>query len=274
MRLALATHQPGPLPESDELLRRALERRGVNAVAEVWSHPGVGWHHYDAVVIRSCWDYHLRLPEWLAWLDRVPVPLINPAPLIRWNLDKRYLAQLDVPLPDSVWLANADDRVDLGHLCRSRRWPAAVVKPLVSASAWRTELRTAGVAQGPALVQEYLPEISRGEWSLMYFQSVYSHAVRKMPAPGDFRVQSEFGGGYAPATPPRAVLELGGRVLAQLPEPPALARIDIVERLNADPVLMEAEVIEPELFLTESSAAPSLAAAAVLRAVLALEPVR
>jgi glutathione synthase/RimK-type ligase-like ATP-grasp enzyme len=124
------------------------------------------------------------------------------------------------------------------------------VKPLISASAYGTERRSDGIAHGPLMIQEYLPEIETdGEWSLMYFHGVFSHAVRKRARSGDFRVQSDFGGTTEIATPPRKFLKIAHEALELLPSRPVFARVDMVER-GSSPLLMELELIEPELFLT------------------------
>ena len=241
LRLCLATQQFDELPLSDRLLREALQ-----AEVAVWSDPNVDWSRYDAVVVRSCWDYHLRPDEFLRWINRVPVCLVNSAELIRWNLDKRYLREFSESIPETIWLDD-HDTCDIAMVCRERGWQAAVVKPLISASAYGTEKLSTGMATGPAMVQRYLPQIrDRGEWSLLYFGGVYSHAILKNPAPGDFRVQKEFGGTYQHADPPGDLLHFATRVLQSLPQSPVIARVDLLED---GPVLMELELIEPEIFL-------------------------
>lgn len=140
-----------------------------------------------------------------------------------------------------------------------------VVKPAISGGAWGTIRTAAGsvgarehlaglLQQGDALVQPYLPEVEDGEVSLILFAGVLSHAVRKTPASGDFRVQAEHGGVVAPHEPTAAELEVARRVLDALPWAPAYARIDLVTA-PAGPLLMEAELIEPELFLHADPAA-------------------
>jgi hypothetical protein len=181
--------------------------------------------------------------------------------LIRWNADKRYLRTLQgIEIPETVWLDSADDHCDIEVLCHERGWPAAVVKPFISASAHRTEKRCDGLAHGPAMVQRFLPEISSlGEWSLLYFGGVYSHAVLKSPAQGDFRVQKEFGGTLAPAHPSRELRDFAEKALKAMPYRPTIARVDVLETQ----VLMELEAIEPEIFLDSSDQA-NRAAAAIL----------
>lgn len=258
MRICLATQKFDELPHSDRLLRQALQ-----ADVAVWSDPDVDWSRYDAVVVRSCWDYHLRPNEFLDWLNRVPTRLVNSAELIRWNLDKRYLRLFPGAIPETIWLDDGNAACDIASVCQQRGWQAAVAKPLVSASAYRTEVRTHGTIAGPAMVQRYHPEIREsGEWSLLYFAGKYSHAILKTPAPGDFRVQKEFGGTYIHSVPPAEWIAFGYDVLKALPQEPTIARVDLLSAPR--PILMEIELIEPEIFLNEADTVRS-AASAILK---------
>src|SRR5207253_8916701 len=107
-----------------------------------------------------------------------------------------YLKELSakgVRIPKTVWL-DPGEEADLARVCSSGGWANAVVKPLVSASAYKTDRNRVGIVKGPATIQEYLTPIeTNGEWSLTYFGGRCSHAVRKMSASGASRVQTEFG---------------------------------------------------------------------------------
>ena len=173
------------LTEDDRALIGPLGKRGIEAPAAVWSDRSVAWHEADAVLLRSCWDYHLRLEEFLGWissLERAGVRLWNPPAVLRGNTDKIYLRELErkgVPIVPTLW-PQAGFR--LQQELRERGWKKAVVKPRVSATAHRTLLTTADEAsnaqalvddllRGPGvMVQEFLEEVSmRGEWSLIFF---------------------------------------------------------------------------------------------------------
>ena len=268
MQLALAvSQQPPELPAGEQALLAAFAGLGIAASAEIWSS-GVDWSRFQAVVIRSCWDYHLRVDEFREWIHQLEarkIPVINPAELIRWNIDKHYLHELSergVTIPDTLWLGHGE-RIDLRELCHAHGWPSAVVKPLISASAYRTERKSAGVVEGPLLVQEYVAEIeSGGEWSLMYFQGAFSHAVRKRASEGDFRVQKEFGGTAEAAAPPSKVRDAAEAAIRALARRPVFARVDLVER-GPSVVLMELELIEPELFVTHAPGAARRLALAI-----------
>jgi glutathione synthase/RimK-type ligase-like ATP-grasp enzyme len=254
MRIAIATspHVPN-LPPGEHALLSALGDLGVAATPVIWSSGETDLADFDAVVIRSCWDYHLRPAEFLQWigrLERMKIPVLNPPDTIRWNIDKRYLKDLSgrgIPIPESIWIL-AGDRLDVAAACRVRAWQSAVVKPLTGATAYRTERRRDGIVHGPMIVQEFVPEIeTSGEWSLVYIAGTFSHGVRKRARSGDFRVQQEFGGTVELADAPDSVRGAAESAMAALPRPAVMARVDLVET-GSSVLLMELELIDPELF--------------------------
>jgi glutathione synthase/RimK-type ligase-like ATP-grasp enzyme len=268
-QIALATSL-ADLPPGDAALLEALRRQGARAAPAIWSSSCVDWAQYDLVVIRSCWDYHLRLNEFLAWvaaLDAAGVRVLNVPALVRWNARKTYLRELDaigLPVPETLWL-DERDTVDVAAVCRARGWERAVVKPVVSASAYRTARRRTGIARGPAMVQAFQPAILReGEWSVVFLGGRRSHDVRKRARASDFRVQQEHGGTAHVEAAPGAVRALAGRAVSHLPVPAAFARIDIVAD-GDEARLMEVEVIEPELFLDLVPGAADRAASVLLK---------
>src|SRR5881392_4385927 len=184
-RIALATSAKLPtLNDDDRLLIPALAELGLGAVPAVWDSPDVCWEEFQGVLVRSCWDYHHRLEEFLAWvsrLERAGVPVWNPPAVLRWNSHKgclRDLAARGVPIVPTRWLARGR-RVDLARVLREEGWRSAVVKPAVSASAsgtWPTGRDGAGDDQarldellqaGDVMVQPLVDEVREtGEWSL------------------------------------------------------------------------------------------------------------
>jgi hypothetical protein len=243
LKIALATAATWPdLGPGDALALRALRARGHEAVAAIWNEPR-DWSALDAVVIRSCWDYHLRLGEFRAWVDALPVPLFNAPSLVQWNSNKRYLQELDAqgfPVVPSRYIPAIDDA--LFDALDSER---LVVKPAVSASAFQTRVVQRGDSE--LIVQPFLDAINDGEWSIVLIDGAVSHEVLKRPAAGDFRVQQELGGSATVAEAPADVRALAERLVASLPEQPLYARVDVVVT-PAGPLLMELELIEPELF--------------------------
>lgn len=270
-RVALATHSGCPhLTEDDRLLIPALRDLGIEARPVVWDEENVGWREFDQVIVRSCWDYHLRLPEFLAWITNLEsqhVELQNSALLVRWNADKRYLRQVEelgVTIPETCWL-NEGEEHSLRTITQAWGWERAVVKPIISATAYKTRRiclqETDEAVQGPLMVQQFLPEIQEeGEWSLVFIGGDYSHAVRKYPAAGDFRVQTQFGGRVGAATPNSQLVDAAGEIMDKIAEPALYARVDGLER-EGKFVLMELELIEPVLFLAVGGAADRFAQA-------------
>jgi len=278
--VAFATCAAHPtLVDDDRLVVEPLRARGIEVAPIVWdaAHP---YRAAGRVVIRSCWDYHRKPAAYLSWarqLEREGVALWNPASVVEWNHDKSYLLELGekgVAIPRTVWVKRGAD-LSLSTVLDERDWPKAVVKPLVSASAWRTFVteRPTTEADDPAwrellrdsgaMVQEFVAEVqTKGEWSLLFLGGAFSHAVLKRPRAGDFRVQSELGGTAVPAEPPPALVEAAHCLLRLVAEPLLFARVDGVE-VDGNLVLMELELIEPALFLGADPAAPARFADAI-----------
>jgi len=266
-KVALVSYAGCPeLTDDDRLLLPALRHLGVQAKCAVWDAP-VDWTEFDQVILRSCWDYHLRANEFLDWVGRLEhsaVPMQNSPTLIRWNVDKRYLRQLEAAggsLPPTVWLEDREE-ISIHEILRDRGWESAIVKPTVSASAHNLrrvfksepEVRL----KGPAMVQQFVPEILEGEWSLVFIDGQYSHSVIKRPTSGDFRVQWQFGGDAVLAEAAEGTIEDVSKLLDGLPETPLYARVDGIE-CETGFVLMEVELIEPVLFLGIASASERFA---------------
>lgn len=287
--LAIATAAlPEGVHEDDRRLQAALQARGVDASVCVWSDPANDWSRFDAVIIRSTWDYFRRYPAFLAWLDHLDdrgVRVINDSSVVRWNADKHYLqslSRLGIPVVPTEFAAAADVLAVVEALGDRE----VVVKPAVSGSAWNTMRGRARDAafraeaarlprEATYLVQPFLPEIaSAGEWSLVYFGERLHHAVLKTPAAGDYRVQSEHGGLIRVATPDIRLQAAGRKVLDAARTlgmgATTYARVDGVV-VDDDFLLMELELIEPNLFLTLADAVDPFAdeVAAALADVLA-----
>jgi glutathione synthase/RimK-type ligase-like ATP-grasp enzyme len=287
--LATCAEIPELTPD-DRRFRDELERRGWRVSVAAWDAAGVAWEDFGAVVLRSTWDYHRRPGEFLDWLAECEaggVRLLNPPSLVRWNHHKSYLLELEslgLPIVPTVLVRAAAGAAPLAGLLAERGWELAVVKPAVAASAYRTfrthaapgpgdEARFAElVAVGDVLVQPFLPEIqTAGELSFVGFGGELSHVVVKRPAPGDFRVQGEYGGRAERLAPPPALLAQASRLAAAVPQPWLFVRIDAVVR-DEELLLMELELIEPELFLELDPQAPGRFAAALDRLVAGARP--
>lgn len=270
--VAFVTCAEMPKPDSDAALLMAACAAPVELLP--WDAP-VDWAAFSCVLLRSPWDYHTRLPEFLAWARRVHAQtrLLNPLPVIEWNCHKRYLFDLaarGVAIVPTVMVEHGDARAD--EVLATFGGGEVVVKPAVSIGAFgalRAAADSAGcaahlrglAAAGDVLVQPFVPGIFDGEVSLLYFGGRFSHAVRKVPRAGDFRCQDIHGGSAAAHRPLADELGLAEAALAAAPGAPVYARVDML-RLDGRPVLIELELIEPSLFLdTAPGSAHRLAAA-------------
>ncbi|HYV51635.1 MAG TPA: hypothetical protein VE910_07005 [Dongiaceae bacterium] len=265
MRVILATCRELPEPDPDHrLLLAALERRGISARYAAWDDPKERWSA-DLIVLRSTWNYYLDPAGFLDWAERAgrAAPLLNPLDVIFWNHDKRYLLELErrgVPIVPTCRIQHGE-RVSLDALIRTTGWEAdLVIKPAISAASYRTrrfgpkaiEDGSAHLTQlleaGDVLVQEYMPAVERhGERSLIWIDSVFTHAVRKSPRlAGKAEDVSE----AVPIAPEE--LEVGEAALAGF-EPGKLlyARVDVVPDVAGQPRVMELELIEPSLFFVQ-----------------------
>lgn len=280
--VALATYDKLPeLAADDRLLARHLHASGIGADAVVWDNPRVAWGNYDAIVLRSSWDYHHKPARFRAWLDereREEAFLWNPPVTARWNMNKHYLQELQnvgVRVAETAWIEQGST-VTVAAVLGDRAWNIAVIKPAISASADGTWLLTAEdplrndlllrdlLERGDVLVQEFLPEIqAQGEWSLCFVGSSFSHAVLKKPQAGDFRVQVQHGGTYVSMPAPRPAVAAASRILELTRMEWLYARVDGIVR-DGDFLLLEVEMLEPSLFLDSCEDAPSRFARAII----------
>ncbi len=285
MRVAFSTCAGVPLlSRDDQLLIGPLRDRGIEVVPWIWDDPAPA-PVVNAVVHRSCWDYHQKTEAFRAWLDVLAasgLPSFNSPSLTAWNLDKRYLGDLaarGVSIPATIWLPRGEP-VDLAAVLRAHDLDEVVIKPQISLSAFATfRASRADTASAQAqldtllcdramMVQAFLPEITTsGELSFIFFGGEPSHTVRKVPRAGDFRVQHDHGGSRTLVTATLTQTAEAARVLTAAAEPLLFARVDMVETPRGL-VLMELEAIDPELFLALDPAAPQRFADSIARAVV------
>lgn len=281
-RIALVTSSEHPqLVEEDQPFVPLLQERGADVTVAVWDDPAVDWDDFDLVVIRSTWDYTSKIEQFQEWARNIP-HLVNPPNVVRWNSDKHYLQALadhGLPVVETTWLEperNFDKR-DLHNRFPSRE--EFVIKPAISAGSKDTGRYTSTDANSrrfaiehalrllhedrSVMVQRYIPEIdSRGETALIFFHGTFSHAVHK----DAMLVRDEpdsISGDYipekmSPYTATEAEIEAAQHILsfarARIPgrnptsRPLLYARVDLVTPNSGAPVLMELELVEPNLF--------------------------
>ena len=235
-------------------------------VAEVPWRAEADWDTYDLVVIRSPWDYHdapAEFAEVLAQIDASSARLENPLPVVRWNLDKTYLQDLEaagVPIVPTRWADGLTPDV-LADAVRQWGGGEVVAKPTVSANADSTfrlgpdadtwTEAVSSLADRPCLVQPFVRAVvDEGEFSVFAFGGEISHAILKTPADGDFRVQEEHGGRIVSVTPSTDLGAITEAALAAVPwpEPLLYVRVDAVRQSSGALAIMELELIEPSLY--------------------------
>ncbi|GAB5475353.1 MAG: hypothetical protein Mars2KO_34520 [Maribacter sp.] len=253
------------LTASEQVLIPLFQGEGVVAKAVVWNDDTVDWKAYDYLIIRSVWDYHLHhdaFTDWITTLENKGIKTLNPVQVIRSNQHKFYLRRLQEKGIAIVPTQFVDRTMNLDlSFIRESGWEQMVIKPAISASSFLTENFSiaqledientyAPIAQKrDLLVQQFMPEVRHfGELSIIFFNRTYSHTVLKTATSGEFRVQSEYGGSTTVYRPSRAIMETAKEILSQFDGTLLYARIDGLIR-NGRFVLMEIELIEPDLFL-------------------------
>jgi glutathione synthase/RimK-type ligase-like ATP-grasp enzyme len=284
-KVAIATCSE--LPELDQdgpAILDALTRNGIAAEPVIWDSQAVSWGAYELVVVRSTWDYASRRDAFVDWAYTLP-RVANPASVIEWNTDKRYLEHLasaSVPVVPTLF-AGPDSAAELPP------WAQYVIKPTVSAGSadtarWRrgsdddaafAHLRALQSAGRTAMLQPYLAAVDDvGESALVYLGGVFSHSVRKGPilsagvaptplAMGDDDPREQITGRTASV----AELALAERVLDSVPggrDQLLYARVDLLPGEDGAPVLLELELTEPSLFLAADEGAADRLAAAIV----------
>ncbi|MBF9252329.1 hypothetical protein I2I11_03400 [Pontibacter sp. 172403-2] len=257
--------------ENDNLLH-FLQEKGLSISFQVWDDPAVDWSRFDAIIMKSPWDYFDKIDAFYTWLNELEnlnCLVLNPLKTIRWNADKLYfkdLAEQGTEVVPTVWL-NQGDAFDAAHVFSQLAVDKIIIKPRVSGGAKNTLALTqqeaaAAIAainallqQEPFMAQPFIPEVAgKGEWSFLYFGGRYSHSVLKAVKPGDFRVQHFFGGTIHTPEPPAALLSTAQTIVDKFASDCLYARVDGVD-IDGRFVLMELELIEPFLFLATSPGA-------------------
>lgn len=252
-----------------------LRSHGGEVATRPWTDPG-DLSGFDVVTPLVAWGYNRQPDRWLTTLDALEtagVPLRNPATLLRWNSDKRYLEELGAKQIATVptRMVEALDDTALA-VARADFGEELVVKPPVSAGAdgtYRlsaTDPIPADVAGRTMMVQPFLPSVmDEGEYSLMLFEGRFSHAIVKRPKAGDYRVQPHLGGRDEKCEPPPGAIDLAHAALAEAPDPPSYARVDLVRGLDGKLAVIELELIEPALWLEHAPDGGASFARAMLR---------
>jgi glutathione synthase/RimK-type ligase-like ATP-grasp enzyme len=261
----------------DRLLKVALEQKGLKAHRTYWDNPDFDWTRTRYAIFRTTWDYFDRIEEFMPWLEKTAelTQFINPISLLKWNMDKHYLRDLQqngIEIPDTIFIEKGEKRA-LSEISKDKIWTEFILKPAISGAARHTyrfskeeigkyeSIFTSLIANESMLLQEFQKKIlTKGEIALMLFGGRFSHAVLKLAKAGDFRVQDDFGGTVHDYTPTEQEIALAEKVITTISPLPAYARVDIFWDNHDKAVLSELEMIEPELWFRKSENAANMLA--------------
>lgn len=260
----------------DELAIGPLNDLGWQVDTISWRYQAVDWDRFDLVVMRTTWDYQKFPAEFIDALKKIDgskARLENPLDIVEWNLDKRYLRDLDnrgVGIVPTIW-DPVYSATDFQSWLETLQTDELILKPTVSATAQNTfrlrkfdpQLVTI-FADRPFMVQPFLRSIvDEGEYSLFLFNGELSHAILKAPKPGDFRVQEEHGGIITRTEADEGLRMAAQNALDAIGQHLLYARVDLVRYIDDEFVLMELELIEPALYLRMDESAPERFAIAI-----------
>jgi len=272
MNIALVTYldqgkyDSDTVESEDDRLLDFLQAKGLNIQKVIWNDPNTNWENYQLAILKSPWDYFdliEQFHQWLSLLEEKKIKLLNPIDVVRWNTDKHYLNEIQeagLKITPSIFLER-DEKIDFNVFFEEFQTKKLIVKPCVSGGAKNTfkvtrtnakeieEKLTELIRAEDFIIQPFLPEIlESGEWSFVFFNGVYSHALIKQAKTGDFRVQPAHGGSVHPQNPDQKLIETAARYVRQFAKNCLYARVDGVF-VDDDFLLMELELIEPFLFL-------------------------
>lgn len=272
MNIALVTYQDqgayhqADLQNEDDLLIDFLKSKAFNVEKAVWNDLTVVWENFDLVILKSPWDYFNLIDDFYEWLDRMAtknIRVLNPLSTIKWNSDKHYLqdiSQKGLNVTPSMFLVKGNE-ISLETYFHQFNTEKIIVKPAVSGGSKHTFKVTRNdiesieekliplVAEETFIVQPFLTAIEdEGEWSFVFFGGEFSHALLKKAQPGDFRVQSAFGGSVHPQIPEKELLATAQTYIDHFAKDCLYARVDGTI-VDGQFLLMELELIEPFLFL-------------------------
>lgn len=264
----------------DEHAIGPLSELGWRVSTVSWRQTEIPWRDFDAVIIRSTWDYWDDVPAFLEVLRQIDreTRLANSLEIVQWNLEKTYLADLEckgVGIVPTIWPGEVRPG-SFQQFSRQLKSDELVIKPVIGANgdkAFRVspadpEQRRAMISDcfndRRALVQRFMPAIlTEGEYSLFFFSGAFSHAILKIPAESEFRSQEERGATIRSVKPGKHMLMRGQQALTALTGTPLYARIDFVRNDENDFLIMELELIEPSMYLRTDPGAPMRFARAI-----------
>jgi len=266
--------------QEDQLVVDALNNLEINTIRLAWDNSNFDWSTTKYIIFRTTWDYFDRYTEFSAWLQEVSkkTTLFNSAYIIKWNIDKHYLADLeakDVAIVPTYFIEKGETK-SLNEIYKSLSWQKIVLKPCISGAArhtYKINVDTIAdheaifktlIAEEAMMIQPFLENIvTQGEVSMIVIDGTYTHAILKKAKAGDFRVQDDFGGSVHEYIPTQEEIDFAENAVKACIEMPIYARVDIVKDNNNAWAISELELIEPELWFRHHHGAATALAKAV-----------
>ncbi len=273
-KVALVTYSKQPeLFDGDNLLVEPFRKQGIIAEAVPWDKKGMPWKNFDLIILRSTWNYHMKTQEFLKWLEFLEsrkVKLWNPQNIIRWNINKKYLLDLErmgIPIIPTL-IINKESTKDIPRIVTDNKWGEIIIKPTIGNSAYNTyKFKVNGlesklsrliekIPEKELIIQPFMKRINdEGEYSFIFFNKQYSHTVLKKTKKNEFRSQREFGGQEFKIEPGQNLISQAKQILDKIESPLLYARVDGLD-INGQFQLMELELTEPYLFFEKETLAP------------------
>ena len=269
MKLLFLTidEMPDLLPY-DMVVFGKLRSQNIQTDIMVWEDLGktsvAHLQQYQGIVIRTCWNYYKKPDEFIQLLDfceQNSLPLLNPSDIVRWNMDKRYLLDLQkegIEIIPTEFVF--EHHGGLFTKVVNKGWKKVVVKPMISGGSYHTFVVDAKeeaefntiintyYQNRPYLLQEFIPEISTGEISTLRFANGFTYSIAKVPKEGDYRVQFTYGGKYNVEEVQPKIAAINNFIETRFQNRLLYQRVDGVWRDNRF-LLMEVELVEPDLYL-------------------------
>jgi glutathione synthase/RimK-type ligase-like ATP-grasp enzyme len=266
LKIAFATYDNNFLSKSDTLLIEPLFKLGIKVQLITWDNLNINWKHYDAIIIRSIWDYHLKYQKFLIWLETIKklyIHVANPVNILKWNTNKNYLLDLanqGVKCIPTLFI-DKNNLNKLNNYLLKNNWKEIMIKPNIGASAYKIKKFSLSqsttifkyveniIENGIALIQPVIPQLQvNGEYSFIFINKQFSHAVLKKPKSGEFRSNYHFGSQNSLIEANQNLISQAEKIINIIPKPLLYARVDAAN-IDGSLMLVELELTEPHLFL-------------------------
>ena len=257
----------------DKLLIEPMKNIGWIAEEVSWRNKNIIWSDYDAVIVRSTWDYQNDSENFVGVLEKINdiSHLENDLDLMIWNMNKNYLFDLEqkgVKIVDTIWEKSFNPDLANEYFAKLKT-DEIIIKPNISANADNTFRLTKEKLKDNLKVlektfndREFMVQpflnciIEEGEYSLFFFNGKFSHSVLKKPKENDFRVQEEHGGDIQPFKVSSELIMVAEDIINKLSTIPLYGRVDLVRNNQSKFALIELELIEPSLYLNKDDQSP------------------